>query len=210
MLLAHIGRYYEPYSTPQRRRPRDADRLLAAVGLDDKADHKIRTLSGGQRRRLDVAIGLIGNPELLFLDEPTAGLDPHGRREFHDLVKALSERDDTTILLTTHDLAEAERLADRIMVLAAGRIIANGSAEALARQIGREALVRWREDGVERERATSDPTAFVRELLTCDSRHVSDLEVRRPSLEETYLALVHEHEGGHQLKSGALFEEARA
>ncbi|HET6497476.1 MAG TPA: ABC transporter ATP-binding protein [Coriobacteriia bacterium] len=209
MLLAHIGRYYEPYSTRERRRPRDADKLLAAVGLEEKADQKIRTLSGGQRRRLDVAIGLVGHPELLFLDEPTAGLDPHGRREFHDLVKALSDREDTTILLTTHDLAEAERLAGRILVLAAGRIIANGSAEELARQIGREAQVRWRQDGVEHARATRDPTSFVRDLLTSGDDGVTDLEVRRPSLEETYLALVHEHEGGHELKSDALFEEAR-
>ena len=209
MLLAHIGRYYEPYSTPERPRPRDTGRLIAAVGLEDKADQKIRTLSGGERRRLDVAIGLVGHPELLFLDEPTAGLDPHGRREFHDLVKALSDREDTTILLTTHDLAEAERLADRIMVLAAGRIIANGSAHELARQIGREALVRWRKDGIEHARTTPDPTSFVRDLLIGGDDGITDLEVRRPSLEETYLALVHEHEGGHELKSDALFEEAR-
>lgn len=209
MLLAHIGRYYEPYSTPERRRPRNVDKLIGAVGLDEKADQRIRTLSGGQRRRLDVAIGLVGHPELLFLDEPTAGLDPHGRKEFHDLVKALSDREDTTILLTTHDLAEAERLADRILVLAAGRIIANGSADELARQIGREARVRWREGGVEHARTTPDPTAFVRELLAGGGDAISDLEVRRPSLEETYLALVHEHEGGHELKSDVLFEEAR-
>jgi ABC-2 type transport system ATP-binding protein len=127
MLLHHLGRYYEPYSTPERPRPRDIDRLMAAVSLEGIADQKIRTLSGGERRRLDVAIGLVGHPELLFLDEPTAGLDPHGRREFHELVRGLSSREEATILLTTHDLAEAEKLADRILILAAGRIVADGT-----------------------------------------------------------------------------------
>jgi len=210
MLLGHFARYYEPYSTPERRRPRDVERLIVAIGLEEKADQPIRTLSGGQRRRLDVAIGLVGHPELLFLDEPTAGLDPHGRREFHDLVRALSDREDTTILLTTHDLAEAERLADRILILAAGRIIADGRSKELARRIGREALVRWRQDGVEHERSVADATAFVRDLLATEGDSVAELEVRRPSLEETYLALVHEHEGGHERKSETLFEEAQA
>lgn len=183
--------------------------LLQIFELNEVGDAKVGSFSKGMRQRLALARALLHEPELLYLDEPTAGLDPHGRREFHDLVKALSDREDTTILLTTHDLAEAERLAGRILVLAAGRIIANGSAEELARQIGREAQVRWRQDGVEHARATRDPTSFVRDLLTSGDDGVTDLEVRRPSLEETYLALVHEHEGGHELKSDALFEEAR-
>src|SRR5690606_10227850 len=109
--------------------------LLDMVGLDDIADRKLATLSGGQRRRLDVAIGIVGRPELLFLDEPTAGFDPQARREFHDLVHRLSDLEDTTILLTTHDLTEAEKLADRILILAGGRIVADGSADQLARQV---------------------------------------------------------------------------
>ncbi|MBY8853996.1 ATP-binding cassette domain-containing protein, partial [Saccharothrix sp. MB29] len=92
------------------------DELIKAVGLAEHADKKVSTLSGGQRRRLDVAIGIVGKPELLFLDEPTAGFDPHARRDFHDLVHRLSDLEGMTILLTTHDLAEAEKLADRILV----------------------------------------------------------------------------------------------
>ncbi len=207
MLLRHLGRYYEPYSTPERSRPRDVERLIAAVGLEEQADQKIRTLSGGQRRRLDVAIGIIGHPELLFLDEPTAGLDPHGRREFHELVEALAQREDTTILLTTHDLSEAERLADRILILAAGRIVADGSADELAREIGREAEVRWRAGGEQHARSTPDPVAFVRDLLG-EAEEITDLEVRRASLEETYLAMVQAHESGqHASRSQGLFEE---
>src|SRR5580700_799901 len=93
---------------------------VAMVGLTGQTRKKIRELSGGQRRRLDVAIGLVGNPELLFLDEPTAGFDPQARREFHDVIHRLSEREGTTILLTTHDLDEAEKLSDRILILAGG------------------------------------------------------------------------------------------
>ena len=130
-LLAHLGRYYAPYSTASHPRPWDADELIAAVGLTEHAHKKLKSLSGGQRRRLDVAIGIVGRPELLFLDEPTAGFDPEARREFHDLVHRLSDELDTTILLTTHDLDEAEKLADRILILNGGRIIADGSADAL-------------------------------------------------------------------------------
>jgi ABC-2 type transport system ATP-binding protein len=209
MLLTHLGRYYEPYSTPQRKRPRDIDRLLSAVGMEEQADQKIRTLSGGQRRRLDVAIGIVGYPELLFLDEPTAGLDPHGRREFHELVQGLTEREDTTILLTTHDLDEAERLADRILILAAGRIVADGTAEELARKLGREATVSWRADGAHHSHTSADPTDFVRRLLTGRGDGITDLEVRRASLEDTYINLVQEYETGHEPKSASLFEEVQ-
>jgi ABC-type cobalamin/Fe3+-siderophores transport system ATPase subunit len=117
-LLAQLGEYYRPYSTADRPRPHDVDDLLETVGLSDLADQKINTLSGGQRRRLDVAIGIVGRPELLFLDEPTAGFDPQARREFHDLIRQLSRVERTTILPTTHDLDEAERLASRVLVLA--------------------------------------------------------------------------------------------
>jgi ABC-2 type transport system ATP-binding protein len=113
-LLAHLGSYYPSYSTEHIQRPWDTDELVDAVGLTTHAHKKIRMLSGGQRRRLDVAIGIVGRPELLFLDEPTAGFDPEARREFHDLVHHLADDSETTILLTTHDLDEAEKLADRI------------------------------------------------------------------------------------------------
>jgi ABC-2 type transport system ATP-binding protein len=109
-LLAHLGSYYACYSTELIERPWDADELVAAVGLANCAGKKVKTLSGGQRRRLDVALGLVGRPELLFLDEPTAGFDPQARREFHDLLLRLTEQDRTTILLTTHDLGEAEKM----------------------------------------------------------------------------------------------------
>jgi ABC-2 type transport system ATP-binding protein len=204
-LLDHLGRYYAPYSTPDRPRPRDVEQLLHQVGLAERADAKIVTLSGGERRRLDVAIGIIGRPELLFLDEPTAGFDPHVRREFHELVQRLAEHEDTTILLTTHDLSEAEKLADRILILAAGRIVADGTAEELAQQVAAEARVRWRRDGRDFEQPTPDPVGFVRDLL---DRHddVADLEVRRASLEDTYLLMVQQHETGHAVDATAVFD----
>ncbi|MQA15754.1 MAG: ATP-binding cassette domain-containing protein [Pseudonocardiaceae bacterium] len=195
-LLRHLGRYYEPYSSPERTRPLDADELIERVGLGEHAEQRIATLSGGQRRRLDVAIGIIGRPELLFLDEPTAGFDPHARREFHDVVHRLSDLEDTTILLTTHDLAEAEKLADRILILAAGRIVADGSAEALARQVSGQAEVKWSRDGERFVHATDDATRFVRELFAQHGEEIADLEVRRATLEDTYMALVHRHETG--------------
>ena len=192
-LLAHLGAYYQPYSTRERPPPYDVDELLGMVGLASLADRKIATLSGGQRRRLDVAIGVVGRPELLFLDEPTAGFDPEARRDFHGLVQRLSQLEDTTILLTTHDLTEAEKLADRILILAGGRIVADGSPQDLAAQMATEAQVRWRRDGRTLTRSTTDATAFVRSLLA-DGAEVTDLEVRRANLEDTYLAIVRQHE----------------
>jgi ABC-2 type transport system ATP-binding protein len=192
-LLDQLGRFYRPYSTPERPRPYDADQLLAMVGLEEQAEQKIRTLSGGQRRRLDVAVGLVGRPELLFLDEPTAGFDPQARRDFHDLVHRLSDLEDTTILLTTHDLDEAEKLADRILILAGGHIVADGSADDLARRVSREAQVKWSRNGEHFVHATTDATAFVRNLLA-QYDDVAELEVRRASLEDTYLTMVQRFE----------------
>ena len=128
-LLTQLGGYYAPYSTPEQERPWNIEELLDIVGLNENSDRKISTLSGGQRRRLDVAMGIIGRPELLFLDEPTAGFDPQARRDFHHLVHRLADLENTTILLTTHDLDEAEKLADRVVILAGGRIVADDSAE---------------------------------------------------------------------------------
>jgi ABC-2 type transport system ATP-binding protein len=195
-LLDHLGGYYTPYSTPEHPRPYDTDELLETVGLRDHADQKLRTLSGGQRRRLDVAIGIIGRPRLLFLDEPTAGFDPEARRDFHDLVHRLADMEDTTILLTTHDLAEAEKLADRILILAGGRIVANGSADQLTRQIEGKAEVRWSQDGQHFVHAADDATGFVRDLFAQHGDAIADLEVRRASLEDTYMAMVHRYETG--------------
>jgi ABC-2 type transport system ATP-binding protein len=175
-LLAHLGSYYAPYSAPGLPRPRDVDELIATVGLTEHARQRVRRLSGGQRRRLDVAIGIVGRPELLFLDEPTAGFDPEARREFHDLVHRLADREEATILLTTHDLDEAEKLADRILILASGRIVADGPAD--------------------------EPTQFVRELFRQYGESVEDLEVRRASLEDTYMALVRQAETGAGLDGG--------
>ncbi|MEV7550930.1 ABC transporter ATP-binding protein [Amycolatopsis sp. NPDC089917] len=193
-LLEHLGSYYAPYSTDRIKRPWDADELIAAVGLTAHADKRVRMLSGGQRRRLDVAIGIVGRPELLFLDEPTAGLDPEARREFHELVHRLTDDDDTTILLTTHDLDEAEKLADRILILNHGRIVADGSADALSRQIAGEAEVRWTLDGQRFVHSTTESTKYVHELFKQHGDAVDDLEVRRASLEDTYMTLVRKAE----------------
>ena len=208
-LLTHLGRYYAPYTTPDRPRPRATDELLEMVGLDDQADQKIVTLSGGQRRRLDVAIGIVGRPELLFLDEPTAGFDPHARREFHDIVHRLADLEDTTILLTTHDLDEAEKLADRILILAGGRIVADGSADQLARQVAGEAQVRWSRDGEHFVHATADATGFVRELFAQHGDEIGELEVRRASLEDTYITMVAHHEAGHADAAVVAFDANR-
>jgi ABC-2 type transport system ATP-binding protein len=207
-LLAHLGGYYAPYSTPGLTRPYPAEELIEMVGLEEVADQKIGTLSGGQRRRLDVAVGIVGRPELLFLDEPTAGFDPHARREFHHLVHRLSDLEQTTVLLTTHDLDEAERLADRILILAEGRIVADGSADALARRVAGRAEVRWSRAGESFVHATDDATAFVRQLVN-QHDDVDDLEVRRASLEDTYMALVHAHEQAERAPVEPVAEASR-
>lgn len=180
-LLDYLGMFYAPYSTGSIRRPWDTDELIAAVGLTAHADAKVMTLSGGQRRRLDVAIGIVGRPELLFLDEPTAGFDPQARREFHDLVHRLADDEHTTVLLTTHDLDEAEKLADRILVLAGGRIIADGSADQLSRRIAGEAEVKWTRDGQRFVHTTTESTKFVYELFQQHGAEIEELEVRRAS-----------------------------
>ena len=207
MLLSHLGRYYEPYGTPERPRPYDVEWLIALAGLEEQADRKIRLLSGGERRRLDVAVGIVGRPELLFLDEPTAGFDPQARRDFHGLVRRLVDSEDTTILLTTHDLDEAEKLADRILILAGGRIVADGSAEELARAVSGESRVRWRLNGEVHTERTPDATAFVGDLFATHGDELADLDVRGSTLEETYLAMVQQHESGYRDEAAQAFEE---
>ncbi|TQM78395.1 ABC-2 type transport system ATP-binding protein [Saccharothrix saharensis] len=195
-LLHHLGTYYACYATDRIARPWDPDELVAAVGLAAQADRKVRTLSGGQRRRLDVAVGIVGRPELLFLDEPTTGFDPVARREFHELVRRLAAQDATTILLTTHDLDEAEKLADRIVVLDGGRIVADGTAEELAQRIAGEDEVRWTHAGRSHVRHVRESTKFVHDLFRRHGDGITDLEVRRASLEDTYLSLVRRVEAG--------------
>lgn len=205
-LLTHLGHYYEPYSSPDRPRPHPAGELIDLVGLGEQADRKIRLLSGGERRRLDVAVGIVGRPELLFLDEPTAGFDPQARRDFHDLVSELTRLGETTILLTTHDLDEAEKLADRILILSGGRIVADGTADELAGEVTREAHVRWSVRGRPFAQSTADAIGFVRMLFETHGDELADLEVRRASLEDTYLAMVQRFESGQQDEAAAAFE----
>jgi ABC-2 type transport system ATP-binding protein len=189
-LLAHLARFYVPFATAEVR-PWDVDELIDVVGLAESANAKIVTLSGGQRRRLDVAIGIVGRPEVVFLDEPTAGFDPHGRRDFHDLIHQLSDFENTTILMATHDLDEAEKVADRILVLDEGRIVADGSPDQLARELTAATEVHWTSGGGRHVHAVRDGDAsgFVRDLLN-KNPHVTEIEVRRASLEDTYMALV--------------------
>jgi ABC-2 type transport system ATP-binding protein len=196
-LLTHLGGFYEPFSTPERSRPYPADRLLETVRLTDLADRKLNTLSGGERRRLDVAVGIVGRPDLLFLDEPTAGFDPQARREFHQLL----------LRLTTHDLEEAARLADRVLILAGGRIVADDTPDGLARRVAGEAEVRWSLDGERFVRSVADATGFVRGLFAAHGELLADLEVRRASLEDAYLALVQQHEAGRAVEAAGLFSE---
>ena len=203
--LHHFGEFYRPYSTPERPRPWPVDDLLARVGLTGKEDRQILKLSGGERRRLDVAIGLVGAPRVLFLDEPTAGFDPQARRDFHDLIRSVADLD-VTILLTTHDLDEAEKLADRIVVLAGGRIVADGSPDALRRAMSATTEVRWGRDGATHVHSTDDPATYLREVLNAPGGPFTDLEVRRASLEDAYLSIVHRFETGQELDA----HEARA
>ncbi|MFB9360975.1 ABC transporter ATP-binding protein [Actinoplanes nipponensis] len=208
-LLHHLGTYYADHSTPRISRPWPVDELMELVGLDAQAGTRINRLSGGQRRRLDVAIGIVGRPEVLFLDEPTVGFDPAARREFHDLVHRLTDVDDTTVLLTTHDLDEAEKLADRIVILAGGRIIAAGSADQLSRRVAAESEIRWSRAGSRYVHSAADATAFVRELFLQYGEDIADLEVRRASLEDTYMTLVRDFEAGRGAAAAAAFEVVR-
>lgn len=177
--LAHFAGLYPD--------PRDVDEVIAAVGLTDQARTRIRRLSGGQRRRVDVALGIVGNPELLFLDEPTTGFDPEARRQFWDLIRSL-KREGTTILLTTHYLDEAAQLADRAGVIAEGRLVALGATDEIGGAGARVPIVRWSEKGALREERTERPGELVARLAA--TGEPDRLEVIRPSLEDIYLDLV--------------------
>jgi ABC-2 type transport system ATP-binding protein len=169
--------------------PRDPDEVLALVGLTEKAKSRGKSLSGGQHRRLDVALGIIGRPALLFLDEPTTGFDPEARRQFWSLIRTLRELG-TTMLLTTHYLDEAEALADRVGVIARGRLVEVAVPSALGGRESAPAVVSWNEDGARRSEATATPTAFVRELADRFPGEVPDLAVARPTLEDVYLRMI--------------------
>lgn len=169
--------------------PRDPDEVIAAVGLTEKSKARNSKLSGGQRRRLDVALGIIGRPEVLFLDEPTTGFDPAARREFWDLIAGI-KAEGTTILLTTHYLEEAEHLADRVAVIARGRIVAMDTPGRIGGRSEGTSIVTWNEGGAERTEETSNPTQFVIELSNRLGGEIPELQVRHPTLEDTYLALL--------------------
>ena len=183
-LVHHFARYYPD--------ARDPDEVVDAVGLRDKARTRTRQLSGGQRRRLDVALGILGRPELLFLDEPTTGFDPEARRAFWALISSLRDQG-TTILLTTHYLDEAEHLADRCAVVRDGRVVALDAPAALRERAARRAVVRWTDGlGAPHEEATAEPTALVTRLAALHGGEVPGLQVLRPSLEDVYLSLIGE------------------
>jgi ABC-2 type transport system ATP-binding protein len=170
--------------------PRTTEELIAAVGLQDKARTRVPALSGGQRRRLDVALGVQGRPELLFLDEPTTGFDPAARRQFWSLLDSV-KASGTTILLTTHYLDEAAHLADRVAVIAAGRLLEVAEPQALGNRMSMPATVSWTDaDGNPHEILTPEPTSVLRKLIGAQSAEIDDLSVRRPSLEDVYLDLV--------------------
>ncbi|HEV7188241.1 MAG TPA: ABC transporter ATP-binding protein, partial [Blastococcus sp.] len=171
--------------------PREPDEVLELVGLTEKAGARGRTLSGGQRRRLDVALGIVGRPALLFLDEPTTGFDPEARRQFWSLIRSLRELG-TTMLLTTHYLDEAEALADRVGVIARGRLIEVAVPAVLGGRETADAVVSWTEDGTRQSAQTQTPTAFLRELAARFPGEVPDLAVARPTLEDVYLRMIGE------------------
>ncbi|MER5418641.1 ABC transporter ATP-binding protein [Streptosporangium roseum] len=179
--VRHFAGYYP--------NPKDPDEVIELVGLSDKAGKRIRQLSGGQRRRVDVALGVIGGPELLFLDEPTTGFDPEARRQFWDLIQGLA-RQGTTIVLTTHYLDEAEALADRVAVVAGGLIVAEGEPKTLGGRATAKARVSWSDEGERRTLETDTPTRTVLELTRRFDGEVPELTVTRPSLEDVYLKLI--------------------
>jgi len=173
--------------------PRSVDEVIAAVGLTSKENVLIRKLSGGQRRRVDVAVGIIGRPELLFLDEPTTGFDPEARRNFWQLIRTL-QSEGTTILLTTHYLDEAAQLGDRAGIIAGGRMVDLAPIDEIGGRESRVPLVRWIENGERHEQRTDSPASVVTQLVSRLGGEPESLEVIRPSLEDVYLDLVgHEH-----------------
>jgi ABC-2 type transport system ATP-binding protein len=184
-MLSLFAGYYE--------RPRPVDEVVELVGLKEKRDDRVRRLSGGQRRRLDLGIALVGDPELIFLDEPTTGFDPHARRQAWETLRSLRGLG-KTIVLTTHYLDEAERLADRVGVLRSGEIVAIGPPSQLIGST-QATEIRYRDNGREVVLETDEPTRVLHELTAkaiAENRELEGLVVRRPSLEDVYLSLTEE------------------
>ena len=181
--ISHFANYYE--------NPRDVNQVIEEVGLVEKVGAKVRELSGGQRRRLDVALGIIGSPELLFLDEPTTGFDPEARRSFWELIRTLKS-EGTTILLTTHYLDEAQALADRVGVINEGVIIEIATPDTLGGRNKAPAKVTWLENGATQELLTKNPTEEVLKLSQRFNNQIPELQVLRPNLEEIYLRMIGE------------------
>jgi ABC-2 type transport system ATP-binding protein len=174
--------------------PRNVDEVIALVGLEEKRAARVKTLSGGQKRRLDLGVALVGDPDLVFLDEPTTGFDPAARRAAWDMIRSLRSLG-KTILLTTHYLDEAEQLADRLAVLREGVIIREGTPAELTGG-STETEVRYRKDGHDVVVHTTEPTKLLHELTAealAEGRELEDLSVRRPTLEDVYLSLTAEH-----------------
>jgi ABC-2 type transport system ATP-binding protein len=174
-------------------RSRDVEEVIGLVGLDEKRDAQVKTLSGGQKRRLDLGIALVGDPDLVFLDEPTTGFDPAARRNAWELVRSLRALG-KTVLLTTHYLDEAQQLADRVAVLRAGELVLLGRPSDLT-SASATAEIRYRRDGELITVATDEPTRALHELTAAalaEGRELDGLEVRRPTLEDVYLDLLEE------------------
>jgi ABC-2 type transport system ATP-binding protein len=173
------------------RKPRPTADVLALIGLEDKADERTGRLSGGQQRRLDVGMALVGDPELLFLDEPTTGFDPSARRQAWEVIAGLRDLG-KTVFLTTHYMDEAQRLADRVTIIAAGRIVARGTPQDLGDRESGETTIRYRQNGREVSVQTATPVATLHELTgeaLAKGEELEGLEVTRPSLEDVYLQL---------------------
>jgi ABC-2 type transport system ATP-binding protein len=172
--------------------PRDVDEVIDLVGLAEKRDQRVKTLSGGQKRRLDLGVALVGDPELVFLDEPTTGFDPAARRNAWALIRSLRDLG-KTVLLTTHYLDEAQQLADRVAVLLAGEIVKLGKPSELTASL--VVQIRYKLRGEEVVLETDDPTRALHELTTralAEGFELDELEVRRATLEDVYLDLVAE------------------
>jgi ABC-2 type transport system ATP-binding protein len=173
------------------RAPLPVDQVISLVGLDGKAGERARKLSGGQQRRLDVGLALVGDPELLFLDEPTTGFDPSARRQFWEVIAGLRELG-KTVFLTTHYMDEAQRLADRVTIIAAGRIVARGTPADLGARESGATTIRYRAGGREVAVETTEPVKTLHELTgaaLAKGEDLEGLEVTRPTLEDVYLEL---------------------
>jgi ABC-2 type transport system ATP-binding protein len=181
--VSHFANYYE--------NSKDINQVIADVGLTEKINSRVHQLSGGQRRRLDVALGIIGSPELLFLDEPTTGFDPEARRSFWELIRTLKS-EGTTIVLTTHYLDEAQELADRVGVINNGQLIEIAPPTTLGGRNTAPAKVTWVENGITKEILTNNPTEEVIKLNQYFNGQIPELQVLRPNLEEIYLRMIGE------------------